>query len=267
MSDLNRVYIFDTTLRDGEQSPGASMNTMEKIEIAKTLEALGVDIIEVGFPASSKEEVNTVSEVAKTIKNSVLTGFARHSHADIDACVSALKIASQFRIHIFIATSPIHMKHKLRKTPEEILAIIKEHVTYARRFTDDVQWCAEDATRSDFSFLCKAVELAISSGAKTINIADTVGYSTPSEYGSLIQAMRNKIPNIHKVTLSTHCHNDLGLAVANSLAGVQAGARQVECTINGIGERAGNAALEEVVMAMKVRGDIYPYHTEIKLVF
>jgi len=261
--DKNRVYIFDTTMRDGEQSPGASMSLEEKIQIARVFDELGVDIIEAGFPIASPGDFEAVTEVSKILKNSIPAGLSRHTKKDIDACYESLKSAKRFRIHTFISTSPLHMKHKLNKSSEEVVESIKQHVTYARKFTDDVEWSCEDGTRTDIDFMCKTVELAIKCGAKTINIPDTVGYSVPSEFKKIIETLINKVPNIDKAILSTHCHNDLGLAVANSLAGVTAGARQIECTINGIGERAGNAALEEIVMAMKTRNDLMPFKTGI----
>ena len=251
MADKDRVYIFDTTMRDGEQSPGASMSLEEKIQIARVFDELGIDIIEAGFPIASPGDFEAVTEVSKILKNSIPAGLSRHSKKDIDRCYEALKHAPRFRIHTFISTSPLHMKHKLNKSPEEVYESIKEHVTYARKFTDDVEWSCEDGTRTDMDYMCKTVELAIQCGAKTINIPDTVGYTVPSEFTKIIETLLNKVPNIDKAILSTHCHNDLGLAVANSLAGVQAGARQIECTINGIGERAGNTSLEEVVMILK----------------
>ena len=263
MTDKNRVYIFDTTMRDGEQSPGASMSLEEKIQIARVFDELGVDIIEAGFPIASPGDFEAVAEVSKVWKNSIPAGLSRHSKKDIDRCYEALKHAPRFRIHTFISTSPLHMKHKLNKSPEEVYESIKEHVTYARKFTDDVEWSCEDGTRTNMDYMCKTVELAIKCGAKTINIPDTVGYTVPSEFTKIIQTLMNKVPNIDKAVLSVHCHNDLGLAVANSLAGVSAGARQVECTINGIGERAGNASLEEIVMAIKTRNDLMPYETGI----
>jgi len=261
--DKNRVYIFDTTMRDGEQSPGASMSLEEKLNISYLFDQIGIDIIEAGFPAASKGDFEAVKEVSKILKTSIPCGLSRHTKKDIDACNESLQSAKRFRIHTFISTSPLHMKHKLNKNPEEVLDAIKEHVTYARKFTDDVEWSCEDGTRTDIDFMCKTVELAIKCGARTINIPDTVGYSVPSEFTKIIKHLINRVPNIDKAILSTHCHNDLGLAVANSLAGVVAGARQVECTINGIGERAGNAALEEIVMAMKTRNDLMPFHTNI----
>ena len=260
MSDKNRVIIFDTTMRDGEQSPGASMSLEEKIQISRVFDDLGIDIIEAGFPIASPGDFEAVNAISKILKKSIPAGLSRHTKKDIDACYDALKPASRFRIHTFISTSELHMKHKLNKSPEEVLNSIKEHVAYARKFTDDVEWSCEDGTRTDMDFMCKSVELAIKSGATTINIPDTVGYTVPSEFKKIIETLINKVPNIDKAILSTH---DLGLAVANSLAGVSAGARQVECTINGIGERAGNAALEEIVMAIKTRPDLMPYETGI----
>ena len=264
MSNKDKVFIFDTTMRDGEQSPGASMSLEEKIQISRIFDELGIDIIEAGFPIASPGDFEAVTAISKIVKNSIPCGLSRASKKDIDACHEALKAAPRFRIHTFISTSPLHMKHKLNKTPEQVLDAIKESVTYARNLTDDVEWSCEDGTRTNMDFMCKIVELAISSGAKTINIPDTVGYTIPSEFTKIISTLRNKVPNIDKAILSVHCHNDLGLAVANSLAGVAAGARQVECTINGIGERAGNAALEEIVMAIRTRNDLMPYSTGIK---
>ncbi len=260
---LEHVRIFDTTLRDGEQSPGAAMTLGEKLEVAEMLDAMGVDIIEAGFPVSSPGDFEAVSEIAKLAKNSVICGLARAGFKDIDRVGQALKGARRPRIHTFISTSPVHMKHKLQMGPNAVLDAVGASVTRARQLTDDVEWSAEDATRTERDFLCRCVELAIRSGATTINIPDTVGYSTPQEYFELITMLRNTIPNADKAIFSTHCHNDLGMAVANSLAGVLAGARQVECTINGIGERAGNAALEEIVMALKVRKDVMPFRTGI----
>jgi 2-isopropylmalate synthase len=258
-----RVIIFDTTLRDGEQSPGAAMTLEEKIEIAEFLDEMGVDIIEAGFPISSIGDFEAVTEVSKRVKNAVVCGLSRAGFKDIDRAGEALKSAKRPRIHTFISTSPVHMKHKLQMGPNAVLDAVGASVTRARNFTDDVQWSAEDATRTERDFLCRTVELAIRSGATTINIPDTVGYTTPQEYIEIIQMLRNSVPGAERVIFSTHCHNDLGLAVANSLAGVIAGARQVECTINGIGERAGNAALEEIVMALKVRRDRMPFTTGI----
>ena len=264
MSDKDRVIIFDTTMRDGEQSPGASMSLEEKIQIARLFDELGIDIIEAGFPIASPGDFEAVSEVSKILKNSIPAGLSRHSVKDIDRAYEALKHAPRFRIHTFISTSPLHMKHKLNMSPEDVYESIGKHVAYARKFTDDVEWSCEDGTRTDMDYMCKTVELAIKSGATTINIPDTVGYTIPSEFTKIVSTLKNKVPNIDKAILSTHCHNDLGLAVANSLAGVQAGARQIECTINGLGERAGNAALEEIVMAIRTRNDLMPYSTGIK---
>ena len=264
MSDKEKLYIFDTTMRDGEQSPGASMSVEEKIQISRVLDEMGVDIIEAGFPIASPGDFEAVSAISKTLKKSIPCGLSRHSKKDIDACNESLKFSERFRIHTFISTSPLHMKHKLNMSSEEVYETIKEHVTYARNFTDDVEWSCEDGTRTNLDYMCKTVELAINSGATTINIPDTVGYSAPSEYTKTILHLKNNVPNIDKAILSTHTHNDLGLAVANALAGVQAGVRQIECTINGIGERAGNAALEEVVMAIKTRNDLFPFETGIK---
>src|SRR5210317_942538 len=263
MADKDRVFIFDTTMRDGEQSPGASMSLEEKIQIARVFDELGIDIIEAGFPIASPGDFEAVSEVSKILKNSIPAGLSRHSVKDIDRAYEALKHAPRFRIHTFISTSPLHMKHKLNMSPEDVYESIGKHVTYARKFTDDVEWSCEDGTRTDMDYMCKTVELAIKSGATTINIPDTVGYTIPSEFTKIIETLLNKVPNIDKAIISTHCHNDLGMAVANALAAVDAGARQIECTINGLGERAGNTALEEVVMAMKVRNDIMPYRTQI----
>ena len=258
-----QVIIFDTTLRDGEQSPGAAMTLGEKIEVAEFLDAMGVDVIEAGFPISSPGDFEAVTEVAKRAKHAAVAGLARAGFKDIDRAGEAVKGAKRPRIHTFISTSPVHMKHKLNMGPNAVLDAVGASVTRARNLTDDVEWSAEDATRTEHDFLCRCVELAIRSGAGTINIPDTVGYATPQEYFELITMLRQKVPGADKVIFSTHCHNDLGLAVANSLAGVLAGARQVECTINGIGERAGNAALEEIVMALKVRRDAMPFATGI----
>ena len=261
--ELQKIKIFDTTLRDGEQSPGAAMTHEEKLRIAELLDEMGVDIIEAGFPISSPGDFKAVSEIVKIVKRASVCGLARAGFKDIDRAGEALKGAVKPRIHTFISTSPVHMKHKLNMGENAVLEAIGASVTRACNFTDDVQWSAEDATRTVPDFLCRCVEVAIHSGATTINIPDTVGYSTPQEYFEIVTMLRKRVPNADKVTFSTHCHNDLGLAVANSLAGVLAGARQVECTINGIGERAGNAALEEIVMGLKVRRDIMPFATAI----
>ena len=262
-TDSNRVIIFDTTLRDGEQSPGASMNLDEKLRIAEMLEELGVDVIEAGFPIASNGDFEAVSGVAKLVKEPIVCALARSGRPDIERAAEALKPARRPRIHTFIATSPLHMKYKLQMEPEEVYQQVVDSVTLARNFTDDVDWSPEDGSRTDHDFLCRVVEAAINAGATCINLPDTVGYAVPEEFAALITMLRDRVPNSDKAIFSAHCHNDLGLAVANSLAAVTAGARQVECTINGIGERAGNAALEEIVMALKTRQDILPYETGI----
>lgn len=239
------------------------MSVEEKITIAKAFEDLGVDVMEVGFPAASKGDFQAATEISKILKKAIPCGLARASKSDIEKCRDALKFSKNYRIHTFISTSDLHMKFKLKKSPKEVLELIKDSVSLAKKFTDDVEWSPEDGTRTNSDFLCKTVELAIKCGATTINIPDTVGYTVPEEYYKTIKLLFDKVPNIDKAVISTHCHNDLGLAVANSLAGVKAGARQIECTINGIGERAGNAALEEIVMAMKTRNDLMPYTTGI----
>ena len=258
-----RVYIFDTTLRDGEQSPGASMTHNEKLELASLMEEMGVDIIEAGFPAASEGDFAAVSAIAAQSKDAIICGLARSTPGDIDRCGEAVRKAARPRIHTFISTSDVHMKHKLKMGPNAVLEAVGRSVTQARNLVDDVEWSAEDATRTDFDFLCKCIDIAIASGARTINVPDTVGYSHPHEYGDLIRRLIENIPGSDKVIWSAHCHNDLGLAVANSLSAVSNGARQVECAINGLGERAGNAALEEIVMAMKVREDTLPFQTGI----
>ena len=260
----NYIKIFDTTLRDGEQSPGASMNIEEKLKIAEALEDLKVDIIEAGFPAASKGDYEAVSEISKKIKNSSICALSRASKNDIQTAADALKNATAPRIHTFISTSELHMKHKLQLNSDEVYQKVIESVSFARNLCDDVEWSCEDGTRTDLDFMCKTVEAAIKNGASTINIPDTVGYSIPDEFTNIINHLMNNVTNIDKVTISTHCHNDLGLAVANSLAGVRAGARQIECTINGLGERAGNAAMEEVVMAIRTRNDMMPFQTNIQ---
>ncbi len=260
----DKVLIFDTTLRDGEQSPGYSMDLAGKLRMAEMLDAMGVDIIEAGFPAASKGDFESVHEVAKQTKNATVAGLCRAVHKDIDAVIEAIKPAKKRRIHTFISTSPLHMKHKLQMEPERVLEMIADSVAYARNACDDVEWSAEDATRTEHDFLCRAVEAAIKAGATTVNIPDTVGYTVPEEYFALIKMLKERVPNIGKAVISAHCHNDLGLAVANSIAAVRAGARQVECTINGIGERAGNASLEELVMAFRTRPDALPFTTGIE---
>jgi 2-isopropylmalate synthase len=262
-SEKDRVVIFDTTLRDGEQCPGATMTHEEKLEVAELLDTMGVDIIEAGFPIASEGDFAAVHEIAKRAKQAVVCGLSRASFNDIDRCAEAIKPAKRKRIHTFLSTSPVHMKYKLQKEPHEVYEMVIAQVTRARSHTDDVEWSAEDGTRTERDFLCRCVEAAIKAGATTINIPDTVGYTVPDEYIALMKMLRERVPNADKAVFSTHCHNDLGMAVANSLAGVTAGARQIECTINGIGERAGNAALEEVVMAIKTRNDVLPYWTNI----
>lgn len=264
ISDKNRVIIFDTTLRDGEQSPGAAMNLDEKRRVALLLEELGVDVMEAGFPISSAGDFEAVHEIAKVVKNSTVCGLARAHEKDIARAAEALKPAPRKRIHTFISTSPLHMKHKLQMEPDRVYEAVIASVTFARNLCDDVEWSAEDGSRTEHDFLCRCIEAAIKAGATTINVPDTVGYATPQEYQKLFEMIVNRVPNIDQAILSTHCHNDLGLASANSLAGVLGGARQIECTINGLGERAGNAALEEVIMALRVRRDIMPFTTGIK---
>ena len=261
--ETNRVRIFDTTLRDGEQSPGCSMNLDEKVRVALVLEEMGVDIIEAGFPIASNGDFEAVREVANTVKNSSVAGLARASSKDIDRAWEALQGAVQPRIHTFLSTSPLHMRVKLQMEPEEVHQAIIDSVAHARNLCPDVEWSPEDGSRTEPDFLCRVVESAIRAGATTINIPDTVGYAVPEEFAELIAMLFNRVPNIDKAVISVHCHNDLGLAVANSLAAVDAGARQIECTINGIGERAGNCALEEVVMALRTRPDAMPYFTGV----
>jgi 2-isopropylmalate synthase len=258
-----RIMIFDTTLRDGEQSPGCSMNVHEKLRLAQQLDRLGVDVIEAGFPIASDGDFEAVRSIANSVRRPIIAGLARARREDIDRAWEALQGAARPRIHVFLATSDIHLKYKLRITREECLEQAGEAIRHAKSLCADVEFSPEDATRTDPAFLCEVVETAIEAGATTVNIPDTVGYTMPEEYAQLIRMLRENVPGIENVVISTHCHNDLGLAVANSLAGVQAGARQVECTINGIGERAGNAALEEIVMAMRVRMDRYPYDTAV----
>ncbi len=261
--EKDRVLIFDTTLRDGEQSPGASMTLNEKIKVAALLDEMGVDIIEAGFPIASNGDFEAVSEISKIVENAVVCGLARASNKDIDRAAEAVKPAKQSRIHTFISTSPVHMKYKLQMEPEQVFDAVVASVTRARNYTDNVEWSAEDGTRTEQDFLCRCVEAAIKAGATTINIPDTVGYTMPDEYIALLNMLQERVPGADDVIFSTHCHNDLGMAVANSLAGAMAGARQIECTINGLGERAGNAALEEVVMAINTRSDILPFTTGV----
>lgn len=259
----DHLIIFDTTLRDGEQSPGASMTRDEKVRIAKALERLKVDVIEAGFPAASPGDFEAVQAVARVIKDSTVCGLSRALDNDIDRAGAALKEASRSRIHTFIATSPIHMERKLQMTPEQVIEHAVRAVKRARQFTDDVEFSPEDAGRSEEDFLCRILEAVINAGATTLNIPDTVGYSIPSEFGATIANLMQRIPNADKAIFSVHCHNDLGMAVANSLSAVMNGARQVECTINGLGERAGNASLEEVVMAIKTRHDAFNCETRL----
>ncbi len=262
-NDPNRIIIFDTTLRDGEQSPGCAMNLEQKLQMAKILDDLGVDVIEAGFPVASAGDFKSVNEIAKIIKNATICGLARAKKADIEATGKAISPAESKRIHTFISTSPLHMKHKLQMSPTNVLEAVKMSVSFALNFTDDVEWSAEDASRTEDDFLCRCVEAAIAAGATTINIPDTVGYALPEEFAAKIAMLFKRVPNIDQAIISTHCHNDLGLAVANSLAGINAGARQIECTINGIGERAGNAALEEIIMALRTRHDLMPFKNKI----
>ena len=259
----DKLIIFDTTLRDGEQSPGASMTREEKVRIARQLERMRVDIIEAGFPVASNGDFESVKAVADAIKDSTVCGLARAVETDIKRAAEALKGAKSARIHTFIATSPIHMQKKLRMQPEQVLEQAVKAVKWARQYTDDVEFSPEDAGRSEIDFLCKVLDAVIVAGAKTLNIPDTVGYNVPHQFGDLIRQLRERIPNSDKVIFSVHCHNDLGLAVANSLSAVLNGARQVECTINGLGERAGNAALEEIVMTVRTRRDVFNCDTRI----
>jgi 2-isopropylmalate synthase len=258
-----RITIFDTTLRDGEQSPGCSMNLQEKLRVAHQLDRLGADVIEAGFPIASDGDFAAVKAIATVIRRPIIAGLARACRLDIERAWEALKDAARPRIHVFLATSDIHLKYKLRITREECLAQAREAVGFAKSLCEDVEFSPEDATRTDPEFLCQVLEAVIDAGATTLNIPDTVGYTVPSEFGQLIETIRGRVKGIENVTISAHCHNDLGMAVANTMAAIAAGARQVECTINGIGERAGNASLEEIVMAMRVRHDRYPYETAI----
>jgi 2-isopropylmalate synthase len=259
----DRIVIFDTTLRDGEQSPGASMTMEEKLQVAELLDQMGVDIIEAGFPIASQGDFEAVQEIARKMEKATVAGLARAIAADISRAGEAVKPAKRPRIHTFVSTSPIHLAHQMRKTEDDVLQIIAATVTQARNLVDDVEWSAMDATRTPIDYLCRCVGAAIKAGATTVNLPDTVGYAVPEEYAAMFRAVRERVPNADKVIFSTHCHDDLGMAVANSLAGVEGGARQIECTINGLGERAGNAALEEVVMAVRTRHDKLPYYTNV----
>jgi 2-isopropylmalate synthase len=264
MSQDSRVLIFDTTLRDGEQAPGFSLDVEAKLAVARALDALGVDILEAGFPIASPADAAAVERVSTELKRPVIAALARCRREDIDAAARALAPAARPRIHTFLATSDLHLSRKLRISREQCIAAVVAGVGQARRSTDDVEFSAEDATRSDIDFLCRVVEAAIAAGATTINLPDTVGYSTPDEIREFFTTIRERVPNADKAVFSAHCHDDLGLAVANSLAAVQGGVRQVECCVNGIGERAGNASLEELVMAMRVRQDRLPYQTAVE---
>lgn len=261
---MERIRVFDTTLRDGEQSPGATMTPAEKLRMAHQLDALGVDVIEAGFPVSSSDDFAAVQAVAREVRRPVIAALARATTEDIDRAAAALDVADRARVHVFIATSEVHLAHKLGIQPAQCIERAVAAIQRARQYTEDIEFSAEDATRTDVAFLCRIVEAAIAAGATTINIPDTVGYAHPAEMQRIIETLFAAVPGIRDVIVSVHCHNDLGLAAANSLAAVEAGARQVECTVNGIGERAGNAALEEIVMTLKVRGDALPYTTGVE---
>jgi 2-isopropylmalate synthase len=263
VNDDRTIRIFDTTLRDGEQSPGASLNMAEKVEIAKALEVMGVDVIEAGFPIASPGDFDAVQAVSDAVRAPIVCGLARAMEKDVARAAEAVKRAAKRRVHLFCATSEIHMKYKLKKTRDEVIRMSVDHVKFARTLVDDVEFSAEDASRSDPGFLAEVIAAVIDAGAGTVNIPDTVGYSLPEHYSAIISGLRARVPNIDRAIVSVHCHNDLGLAVANSLAAVQAGARQVECTVNGLGERAGNCSMEEFVMALKVRHDHYGLRTNI----
>jgi len=262
-STKEKIFIFDTTLRDGEQSPGASMNMQEKFRLAQQFSKMNIDIIEAGFPAASQGDFDSVKNIADHVTDIQVAGLARCNKRDIDAAWGALKGGEDPRIHTFLATSNIHMEYKLKMSREEVLALAVDSVRYAAKYTSNVEFSAEDASRSDLDFVCQVFEAVIEAGARTLNFPDTTGYALPDEFGRQISYLIEHIPNIHKAVLSVHCHNDLGLAVANSIAAVQAGARQIECTINGIGERAGNTAMEEFVMALRTRGDRFAYCTDV----
>ncbi len=258
-----RITVFDTTLRDGEQSPGCSMNQQEKVRLAQQLDRLGVDVIEAGFPIASDGDFESVKAIASVVRRPIIAGLARACRPDIERAWEALRVAERPRIHVFLATSDIHLKYKLRITRDQCVEQAREAIRYAKSLCDDVEFSPEDATRTDPEFLCRVLEAVVEAGATTLNIPDTVGYTVPTEFADLITTIRQRVKGIENVTISAHCHNDLGMAVANALAAVSAGARQIECTINGIGERAGNSALEEIVMALRVRPDKYPYETGV----
>src|SRR5580692_9689592 len=262
-SEQSRIIIFDTTLRDGEQSPGCSMNQQEKLRLAQQLDRLGVDVIEAGFPIASEGDFESVKAIAMSVRRPIIAGLCRAANGDVDRAWEALQHAARPRIHVFLATSDIHLQYKLRITRDECLKLAREAVRYAKTFCDDVEFSPEDATRTDPDFLCRVLTAVVEAGATTLNIPDTVGFTVPSEFAALITTIRERVKGIENVTISAHCHNDLGMAVANALAAVSAGARQVECTINGIGERAGNASLEEIVMALRVRRDQYPFESSV----
>ena len=261
--NLKNIKIFDTTLRDGQQASGANLSVLEKIKIAKFLDKLKVDVIEAGFPISSKKEFISVNKISDILKNSQICSLARHNKKDVDLCIEAMKKSKNKRLHLFIATSDLHMKYKLNLNKSQVLDLIENTMKYARNKIDDIEWSCEDGTRSDPNFIIKCFQLAIKYGARTINIADTVGYTTPTEMFKLVKKVSNSVKGIEKCNLSVHCHNDLGMATSNTLQAVMAGANQVECTINGLGERAGNAPLEEVVMAIETRKDFYKRNTKI----
>jgi len=261
--DQNKIAVFDTTLRDGEQSPGCSMHLDEKVRLAKQLECLGVDVIEAGFPIASDGDFAAVAAVARECRGATVAALCRTSEPDVLRAAAALDGAAHPRIHTFVATSDLHLEYKLKKTRAEVIEMTRKAVSLARNYADEVEFSAEDATRSDVDYLCDVLTAAVEEGATIINVPDTVGYTMPSEFAQLVSTIRNRVVGTREVQISVHCHNDLGLAVANSLAAIGAGARQVECTINGIGERAGNASLEEIVMALKVRGDQLPFQTSI----
>ena len=260
---MAKIIVFDTTLRDGEQSPGCTMSTAEKLRMAHRLDELGVDVIEAGFPVASDDDFNGVRSIAREVRRPIITALARAHPVDVDRAAKAVEEAAHPRVHVFLATSDIHLEHKLEITRDECLSRVVEAVERARRLADDVEFSAEDATRTDVGFLCQVVKEAVEAGATTINIPDTMGYTLPQEYAALMTTLFREVEGLDKVVVSVHCHDDLGMAVANSLAAIEAGARQVECTVNGIGERAGNASLEEIVMALKVRADLTEHYTDV----